>query len=627
MHPYHQPLTLPFDLPTKIYGGMIAVWLLRPNLQRRFPLHKNRQVDYFNFLAWCTMIGRRECKVLTEIAEWNQELNQPIQLPVLKGDKWDGCFTVGMYLAGIHRGKYWHSQILGSKTLRHRTARWYFREGRQVLALEQLENWQLEALKDSFQSYDDFIKSIIMPKDDESAVTSIRLNNETIEKGWELAGKSESIIKITPNKASKFTRALARFLPIEVNEIVAISKKKHPKPSTAIITEVAKKLNALIQKQKPKNTNTKPFGVNLYGYANGELGIGEDVRMLALAFKAAEVPFCIINIEPGSDVSQKDHSVDAWVVTKPEYHFNIFCMTGIEMCRLVCEKGTQILEAHYNIGLWPWELPEWPEAWHHTWSLVDELWGISHFTANAYSEAPVPVIPMPLPVVVDKVEKLSRKHWHLPEEAYLFVYSFDMNSRLKRKNPSGVILAFQQAAQGFSVAEVGLVLKVSHLKPENPEWKKLALLINNDPRIHLITTELRRPEVLALYQNCDCYVSLHRSEGFGRSLAEAQLLGLSLIATSYSGNMEFCQEPTLCVGYSLVELEPGDYFYGDGQQWAEPSITQAAELMQLQLKQDRNNKTIKYNTNSFSPEYCGNQFKKRLHLIASQIKNEVFIDE
>ena len=259
--------------------------------------------------------------------------------------------------------------------------------------------------------------------------------------------------------------------------------------------------------------------------------------------------------------------------------------------------------------------------------MVDELWGISHFAAEAYADAPVPVIPMPLPVVIGDVAALERKQWQLPEQAYLFVYSFDMNSRIKRKNPAAVIQAFLQAAQGYDAHEVGLVLKVSHLKAKNSEWKKLASLINDDPRIHLITTELRRPEVLALYQNCNCYISLHRSEGFGRALAEAQLLGLKLIATGYSGNMEFCQKPTLCVDYELVDLQPNDYFYGDGQQWAEPNIVHAAQLMQSQLEQFKDKEPIHYDTHKFAPEYCGQVFKKRLSWVARHMEKEVVVNE
>lgn len=620
MHLYHKPVDLPFELPTRIYAGMLAVWLLRPNLQQRFPLHKNRRTDYLRFLAWCTAIGRRECTLLTEIDAWNRELYQPVNLPSLRNDRWENTFNMAMYLAGLHRGKYWGGQILGNKTLRHRAARWYFREGRHLLNLEQIPAWQIEALQKQFSDYQDFIHYISLPKDDAGALEQLKGSNSDIMQRWD----TESSAPVPPSKdpvpANPASTFIAGVLPVACNRVGAFFRLKCKKPSTSQVTPVAQKLNQHLQAPMAKNLGDKPFGVNLYGYAHGELGIGEDVRMLALAFQAVDIPFCIVNIEPAQGVSQKDTSASGWVVAEPRYNINIFCITGIEMCRHLCIIGTKFLHNHYNIGLWPWELPEWPEPWHHAWSLVDELWGISKYTSAAYAKAPVPVHPVPLPVEIAEVAELGRDHWNLPESAYLFVFSFDMNSKLARKNPTGLIRAFQKASAGKGVDEAGLVLKISHLKRHKPEWKTLEKLINHDPRIHLINAELRRPEVLALYQACDCYVSLHRSEGFGRGLAEAQLLGLRLIATGYSGNMEFCAEPpTLCVDYSLCDLRPGEYFYGDGQYWADPDIDHAAHLIQQCLKQrdlaEYRKSTINYETRRFTPAYCGEHFKHRLQTV------------
>ena len=626
MHPYHQVVELDFQLPTRLYAGMLVVWLLRPNLQKKFPLHKNRRADFLGFLAWCAMIGRRECRLLTEIETWNRELQKPISLPELRSDPWAGTFTVGMYLAGLHRAKYWDAQIQANPKLRHRTARWYFREGRQTLGLMQVPGWQLKALTNNDNQFQDFKHRLALPNDSEATKAMVAANGQDLVERWESTESKGHSQSDTPQRSVKlnhpgqFERSLAAALPVLSNRLLPFVRAQAKRPVNAQVTAVAKSVNEKLQENRPEKKPTKPFGVNLFGYAKGELGIGEDVRMLALALKAANVPFCVINIELGKDISQQDSSVDSWVVSKPKYGINVFCMTGIEMCRYITESGAQFLPSYYNIGLWPWELPQWPEAWHHAWSLVDEIWGISNYTASAYASAPVPVVPMPLPVVIGEVAPLLRSRWGLPAEAYLFVVSFDMNSRITRKNPQAAIRAFRQAAEGMAIDEAGLVLKISHLKPQSPKWKEVVKLIDGDPRIHLVTTELRRPEVLSLYQNCDCYVSLHRSEGFGRGLAEAQLLGLSLIATGYSGNMEFCHPPTECVDYTLIDLAAGDYFYGDGQQWAEPDIQHAAQLMKQHLHEVRPETPVEYDTEHFSTEYCGEIFKQRLHVIVQPVE-------
>ncbi len=619
MHPYHQPVDLPFRLPTRIYGGMLVIWLLKPNLQQRFPLHKKRREDYQSFLAWCAAIGRRECVMLTEIEAWNEELRQPINLPEIKGDPWQEVYSCGMYLAGLHRAKYWQGQISASKTQRHRTARWFFREGRQLIGLDDIPQWQHNALVAGFNTPEQLLEAITLPRDQKTERAMVMNNNIDLISNWHETALRELVTPQTVDAGNWVSRMLARGLPVKVNELLALTRGRHGKPTTEEQTRIARLLdvkNKAPAVRRSVSFESRPFGVNLYGYAKGELGIGEDVRMLALALQAVGIPFCIINIELGNDVSQADASADSWIAAEPLYATNIFCMTGIELTRYVAERGAGVLAGHYNIGLWPWELPEWPEAWHHAWSLVDELWGISQYTADAYAKAPVPVTPIPLPVVIGEVGDYQRERWQLPESAYLFVFSFDMNSTPTRKNPAGVIESFKKAFAGKSANEVGLVLKISHLKREKPQWKQLEKLIKGDSRIHLINSELRRPEVLALYRNCDCYVSLHRSEGFGRGLAEAQLLGMRLIATGYSGNMEFCRTPpTLQVKYRLKPLATGDYFYGDGQQWADPNIDHAAQLMQQCLRQGRRYQALEYDTVQFTPAHCGRVFKQRLEQI------------
>lgn len=623
-HPYNQPVDLPFALPTRFYAGMYAIWLLRSALQQRFPLHKQRQQDYLKFLAWCVGVGRRQYALLRENQAWNQELDNPVTLPPLRGDQWQGCYTNAVYLAGIYRAGFWPAFYLHNKKIRHRATRWFFRDGRELLGFSALPLWQQQQVLANFGSAEQFINAITLPKDHQTENGIMRLKE---------MNKDILSLTATPNvhliekhahadTISKPEAWLASLCWPITTQLLNAKYKKHTKTSVQTLSTTMKAVNQL-KWQRAATASALPFGVNLYGYARGELGIGEDVRMMALSLEAAGIPFCIINIEPGNDVSQQDSSAEHWISQEPQYHINIFCMTGIEHCRLVCEQGLALLQNHYNIGLWPWELPQWPEPWEHSFHLVDEIWGISEYAANAYSKAPVPVQAVPLPVMLGEVSNKQRRHWQLPEQAYLFVFAFDMNSTLARKNPAGLIKAFLTAFPNKTASEVGLVLKISHLKQQDPEWQKLEALIQQDTRIHLVAEELRRPDVLALYGCCDCYISLHRAEGFGRGLAEAQLLGLQLIATGYSGNMDFCSPPTLLVEQQLSQLQPGEYFYGDGQYWAEPDIDHAAQLMQQCLQEKQEDKPTEYNLARFTPDYCGRVFKEKLTSINQRIRDHL----
>ena len=146
---------------------------------------------------------------------------------------------------------------------------------------------------------------------------------------------------------------------------------------------------------------------------------------------------------------------------------------------------------------------------------------------------------MPMAVAIPKVKRYTRKQWSLPETDYLFVFSFDGNSSLARKNPLGVIEAFKLAfPNGHEAA--GLVIKCMRPDIKNPAWQRILKLAATDSRIHIIDQMLSKPEVLGLYKVCDCFVSLHRVEGFGRGIAEALLLRLNVIATDHGGNVDFC---------------------------------------------------------------------------------------
>jgi hypothetical protein len=361
----------------------------------------------------------------------------------------------------------------------------------------------------------------------------------------------------------------------------------------------------------------QPIGVNIYGYAYGELGIGEDIRQVAVALQSQGIPVCILNFKPGSNISQADRTADPLIVTNPKYGINIFCMTGIETTRYVCEKGLSALEGRYNIGLWPWELPDWPESCRHAYACVDEVWGISQYTAHAHRHAaPRPVLPMGLPVELGPLGAQTRKDFGLPSESYLFYFAFDINSNAARKNPEGLIKAFQMAFPKEGKDQVGLVLKISHPETGCKLWSKIRKIARRDKRIHLIEKTMRRPELLALFSACDCLVSLHRAEGFGRCIAEALLLDKQVIATGFSGNLDFCHEPRVAlVRHSMRKVEAKDYMWGEGQMWAEPDLDHAAELMRSIRKAPRE---VGAGNCDFSLESVGQRYKARLEEIWHQ---------
>ncbi|WP_243313673.1 glycosyltransferase family 4 protein [Fundidesulfovibrio agrisoli] len=323
-----------------------------------------------------------------------------------------------------------------------------------------------------------------------------------------------------------------------------------------------------------------PPGVNIVGFAKGELGIGEDSRMAAASLESAGVPFAVVNVRTGPNTRQQDCALDAHLREEAPYGVNLFCLTGLDTARVWLEKGADLFAGRLNIGYWPWELPEWPAVWSEAYELVDEIWVSSRYTQQAFQKSsPVPVLLMPMAVTVDRLRPLPRGAFGLPDDAFLFLYVFDFNSYLARKNPWAALRAFRKAFPS-GIEPVRLVLKVMNTSPDDPRWQAFSAEASRDPRILHIGGTLDRGDVLGLFAACDAYVSPHRSEGFGRTLAEAMLLGKPVAATGYSGNEDFLTAETgYPVGGRLVPVGRGEYPFGEGLYWAEPDIDQLAASM------------------------------------------------
>jgi len=369
-------------------------------------------------------------------------------------------------------------------------------------------------------------------------------------------------------------------------------------------------------------SSATPFGVNLVGHAHGRFGIGEDVRMAAHALLAAGVPFTIRDIEAGPNVAAEEHSVDGFLSDAMPYRFTMFCTTGMEAVRAVHLMGRQALDGRILIGFWPWELPEFPAIWHQAYNLVDEVWASSRYTHDAYARsAPVPLRHMPMAVTTEESNGLRRADFGLPAERFLFIFAYDALSNVARKNPEACLAAFDLAfPHGDEPA--GLVIKGLRVN-NSPAWQALRERSAQDPRLFLIDESLERGALLDLYRACDCLVSLHRAEGFGRNIAECMALGLPVIVTAHSGNMDFTRSDTAAlVPVRLRKVASGEYPFGTGQAWAEPDLAAAAALMR-RMSSDEEWRSILARKGQqciaelYAPDVVGRQWAQALHHIAA----------
>lgn len=324
-----------------------------------------------------------------------------------------------------------------------------------------------------------------------------------------------------------------------------------------------------------------PEGVNLIGYVRGQFGIAENVRSYARALADGEVPFSLMDLGVPVPGQSEDHSLLGLVTGRPVHPVNMHLYNAdqVELARDALDEGT--FRGRVNIGFWLWELSRFPQAWVGAAEPFDEFWVPSRFIHDALVQVTdKPVVRIPKAIEFEPPAGMGREHFGLEPEPFTFLFSYDCHSYPHRKNPAAVVSAFRHAFPGDR-DDVRLLIKSSHGDRFPEHQADMAIAISGDPRIYMWDEVVQREDMYALLACVDAYVSLHRSEGFGLGMAESMYLGKPVIATGYSGNMDFMNEDNAClVGYDLVPVKEGEYPHADGQEWAEPHIEAAAAHMQ-----------------------------------------------
>lgn len=410
-----------------------------------------------------------------------------------------------------------------------------------------------------------------------------------------------------------------------VSKIVYVGDSLKPVLTKILPKKILKKAKANIinsafdnkkYKRIPYKKNANPFGVNLFGYIKAQMGLGEGARLIAKALSQTDIPFGIIDTKVGNPFNHGDSSFDNKIIQKPIFSVNIFHINPEQFPSLEISLPQNTWDNRYNIGIWLWELPEFPKEWRNAFKQVDEIWAPSQFCCDTFKKSsPVPVTLIPYGVEPDFDDNLNREYFNLPKNIFLFLVMFDVNSTLQRKNPLGAIKAFKNAFSKDN-KDVGIVIKINNATIEALNTIKSEL--KGYKNVFIINKTLSKIEVNTLIKLCDTFVSLHRSEGFGLVIAEAMYLKTPVIATYYSANVDFMSTSTACcVDYELVKIDKDYFMYKTNYMWAQPDIVQASVFMKIlfsdkHYRNELSDNAYKYITSNFSIKLSSDKIAKRI---------------
>lgn len=322
--------------------------------------------------------------------------------------------------------------------------------------------------------------------------------------------------------------------------------------------------------------------VTLVGHPYAAIGMGEQLRSQVRALEAVHLRPGVLDIFRHASRGDPAHRALVGPLERRDAPggIRVFHVNGDEVERVLAafEALGGRLDGGRNIVVPAWELPRYPAEWAVQLTRFDEIWAISRFVQDGLAAAG-----LASHLVGQSVEpspsgaSLPRAWFGIRESAFALLHFLDLSSFADRKNPQAALALLRGLQEALPAADLQLVLKVKDAERDAAEW---AAALAPGVGVVVLTEPLDSHGVRSLLRACDCFVSLHRSEGFGRGLGEAMAEGRLALGTGWSGNLDFmAPHNSLLARHKLVRVRRGQYPHAAGQRWAEPDVAHAVELV------------------------------------------------
>jgi glycosyltransferase involved in cell wall biosynthesis len=366
-------------------------------------------------------------------------------------------------------------------------------------------------------------------------------------------------------------------------------------------------LKKLVRKAGCPDGKSLPLreGISVSGYLHSEIGLGQAARNIVDSLDHKGIPTSLHDFPLKGRDSGQEYAGRIQEIRDRRCNLLILPIAELPIRKYELRKEVHSILYPY------WELPNIPPHLREYVSRYDEVWASSNYIAEMFTalDAKVTVVRQPLPIPVITSTARGR-------DILKFLTYYDFDSSIIRKNIKAPIQAFQKAFPNQT--DVSLTIKARGSNAEGPrEW--LADQAARDPRIRIIDETLSRHAVDQLMLECDAFISLHRSEGFGFGAAEALAAGKAVVSTDYSATTDFITTETgYPVEYDLIAVKEGEYPHWENQVWADPRLESAVGALR-DIYNDRDEAREKGRRGRelmaqlYSPSAVGAQIKILLH--------------
>ncbi len=329
--------------------------------------------------------------------------------------------------------------------------------------------------------------------------------------------------------------------------------------------------------EAPMHELRTPGGWNILGYHRAELGLGEAGRRIANAVLGTGYPFELVGSH--TPFAPQDEQLRHRVTERVTFRHSMVAINADQAINEMWEAGVLDDRDGLRVGVWFWELSSFPERFAHVFDEFDEIWAASDFMRDAFATvSPIPVRRFTLEIPVRPHHSVLQRRDVELDERFTFLVKFDWQSVVGRKNPYDAIESYRRAFPDGS--QTRLLIRTVNAASDRARFEELVERCGDRSDITVVDGWLSAGDARAQMELADCFVSLHRAEGFGLNVANAMACATPVIATAYSGNLDFMDsESSWLVPYELTRVGELNAPYDPDALWAQPNVDVATQMM------------------------------------------------